>query len=80
MAHIGAPLIGDAAYGRHRGIKAYGAGETIIEATTLARKFSRQALHAASLGFEHPVTGEAIFAEAPLPPDMDELLAALRAM
>ena len=51
-----------------------------MEATTLARKFARQALHAASLGFVHPVTGEDVFAEAPLPADMAELLAALRAM
>ncbi|MEQ8558692.1 MAG: RluA family pseudouridine synthase [Henriciella sp.] len=80
MAHIGAPLIGDPTYARHRGIKAYGSGEAFIAATTLARKFDRQALHAASLGFVHPVTGEDIFAEAPLPDDMAELLAALRAM
>lgn len=80
MAHIGAPLIGDPTYGKNRGIKAYGTGDAFIEATTLARQFHRQALHAASLGFVHPVTGEDIFAEAPLPPDMDELLAALRAM
>lgn len=80
LAHIGAPLIGDPTYGRQRGIKAYGSGEAFIEATTLARKFERQALHAASLGFVHPVTGEDVFAEAPLPPDFAELLAALRAM
>lgn len=80
MAHIGAPLIGDPTYGKNRGIKAFGSGDRFIEATTLARSFERQALHAASLGFVHPVTGEDIFAEAPLPPDMDELLAALRAM
>ena len=80
LAHIGAPLIGDPTYGRQRGIKAYGSGEAFIEATTLARKFERQALHAASLGFVHPVTGEDVFAEAPLPADFAELLAALRAM
>ncbi|WP_300390425.1 RluA family pseudouridine synthase [Henriciella sp.] len=80
MAHIGAPLIGDPTYARYRGIKAYGSGEAFIAATTLARKFDRQALHAASLGFVHPVTGEDIFAEAPLPEDMAELLVALRAM
>ncbi|MCH2458270.1 MAG: RluA family pseudouridine synthase [Henriciella sp.] len=78
MAHIGAPLIGDPTYGRQRGIKAYGSGEAFIDATTRARQFDRQALHAASLGFVHPVTGEDVFAEAPLPPDMDGLLSALR--
>lgn len=80
MAHIGAPLIGDPTYGKHRGIKAYGAGEAFIEATTLARQFDRQALHAASLGFVHPVTGEDVFVEAPLPEDMAALLTALRRM
>ena len=80
MAHIGAPLIGDPTYGKHRGIKAYGAGEAFIEATTLARQFDRQALHAASLGFVHPVTGDDVFAEAPLPEDMAALLTALRRM
>lgn len=78
MAHIGAPLIGEPTYGRQRGIKAYGSGEAFIDATTRARQFDRQALHAASLGFVHPVTGENVFAEAPLPPDMDGLLSALR--
>ncbi|RIJ23585.1 RluA family pseudouridine synthase [Henriciella barbarensis] len=78
MAHIGAPLIGDPTYGRQRGIKAYGSGEAFIDATTRARQFDRQALHAASLGFVHPVTGDEVFAEAPLPPDMDGLLSALR--
>ena len=80
MAHIGAPLIGDQTYGKHRGIKAYGAGEAFIAATTLARQFDRQALHAASLGFVHPVTGADVFAEAPLPSDMAGLLAALKGM
>lgn len=80
LAHIGAPLIGDPTYGRNRGITAYGSGDAFLKAKTLAREFSRQALHAASLGFVHPVTGEDVFAEAPLPPDLEELLTALRAM
>jgi len=40
--------------------------------------FSRQALHAAVLGFEHPVSGETLRFEAALPKDMADLLAALR--
>jgi 23S rRNA pseudouridine1911/1915/1917 synthase len=40
--------------------------------------FSRQALHAYRLGFDHPVSGERLCFEAPLPPDMAELLATLR--
>ena len=38
------------------------------------RKFDRQALHAAYLGFSHPVTGEALSFETPLPADMLSLL------
>ena len=78
MAHRGCSLIGDPVYGRHRGIKAYGSGEAFDTATGLARKLTRQALHAASLGFTHPVTGESVFVETPLPPDMQALRAALQ--
>ena len=38
----------------------------------------RQALHAATLGFRHPVTDEALRFEAPLPPDMQAVLDILR--
>ena len=78
MAHLGCSLIGDPVYGRHRGIKAFGSGDAFDAATSLARKLTRQALHAASLGFVHPVTGEKVFAEAPLPVDMAEIRDALR--
>ena len=80
MAHIGAPLIGDPVYGRHRGIKAYGSGDAFVHATQTARAFPRQALHAATLGFVHPVTGDALRFEAPLPENMADLIAALEAM
>jgi 23S rRNA pseudouridine1911/1915/1917 synthase len=36
--------------------------------------FNRQALHAAVLGFEHPVTGESLRFEAPLPEDFETLI------
>jgi 23S rRNA pseudouridine1911/1915/1917 synthase len=69
MTHIGHPLIGDPAYGRAR----KGSGET-------AKKlgFARQALHAAHLGFIHPVTGEAVALNSALPADMRELIDELR--
>ncbi|MEM9277998.1 MAG: RNA pseudouridine synthase, partial [Pseudomonadota bacterium] len=38
--------------------------------------FRRQALHAAILGFDHPVTDEKLLFEAPLPDDFQQLLAA----
>ncbi|HCT91924.1 MAG TPA: RluA family pseudouridine synthase, partial [Lachnospiraceae bacterium] len=37
-------------------------------------RIKRQALHAAALDFDHPVTGEALHFEAPLPEDMMKLL------
>ncbi|MEM7459539.1 MAG: RluA family pseudouridine synthase [Pseudomonadota bacterium] len=80
MAHIGCSLIGDPVYARHRGIKATGRGEAFDEATQLARKLTRQALHAASLAFDHPVTGEHISGEAALPDDMQAVQSALRKM
>ena len=68
MAHLGHPLIGDPFYGRtkkeHRAIlKELG--------------FSRQALHAARLGFVHPASGDRLSFESALPSDMRELLDAL---
>ncbi|MCR9268716.1 MAG: RluA family pseudouridine synthase [Hyphomonadaceae bacterium] len=78
MAHLGCSLIGDPVYGRHRGIKASGRGPAFDEATSLARKLTRQALHAASLGFEHPISKQPIFVETPLPDDMARVRAALQ--
>jgi 23S rRNA pseudouridine1911/1915/1917 synthase len=74
LAHVGHGLIGDPVYGGRRKLSqaAVGAGG---QAAALA--FARQALHAATLGFDHPVTGERLRFEAPLPADMQALLAAL---
>ena len=49
-------------------------GEGAAEA---ANTFPRQALHAATLGFVHPVTGEELQFEAPLPADMASLVETL---
>jgi 23S rRNA pseudouridine1911/1915/1917 synthase len=76
LAHIGAPLIGDPLYGKQRGLKAEGPhGE---EADAAARAFPRQALHAAVLGFVHPITGEELRFESAMPADMQVLLSMLR--
>ena len=80
MAHIGAPLIGDPVYGRHKGITVHGQSDAHIAGTNAARAFPRQALHAAVLGFVHPITKEALRFEAPLPEDMSELIDALRSL
>ncbi len=71
MAHAGHGLIGDPVYGGRRklGEKAIG-----VKGAAAAKSFARQALHAAVLGFEHPVTGEDLRFEAPLPEDMAQLI------
>jgi 23S rRNA pseudouridine1911/1915/1917 synthase len=81
MAHIGCPLIGDPVYGKTRGIRV--ADGDVADAPKLetarqcARAFERQALHAAVLAFEHPVTGKRLRFDAPLPEDMQRLKTAL---
>ena len=68
-ASIGHPLLGDPAYGR-----------TPKQLRPLLERlgFERQALHAAELGFVHPITGENIRFSSDLPPDMAELIDQLR--
>ncbi len=69
---LGHPILCDALYGRGElRWPPAGAGEG-------APVIARQALHAARLAFPHPITGEALQLEAPLPADMEALLAALR--
>ncbi len=75
MAHAGHGLVGDPVYGGRRKLPARCLPEAAGEAV---RAFPRQALHAAVLGFEHPVTGRMMRFEAPLPEDFDRLLALLR--
>jgi 23S rRNA pseudouridine1911/1915/1917 synthase len=69
MAHIGHPLVGDPVYGRAR---------KPLSDLLKARNFMRQALHAAHLGFIHPVTGNTIALDSTLPADMQELIDELR--
>jgi 23S rRNA pseudouridine1911/1915/1917 synthase len=74
MKHIGHPLFNDERYG----------GNEILRGTTSAkyRQFikncfeicPRQALHAKTLGFVHPTTGEKMYFNSELPQDMQQLL------
>jgi 23S rRNA pseudouridine1911/1915/1917 synthase len=68
MASIGHPLLGDPVYGRPRP----GQREVLLRLG-----FKRQALHAAELGFIHPVSKENLSFHSPLPSDIQELLGAL---
>jgi 23S rRNA pseudouridine1911/1915/1917 synthase len=68
MAHIGCHLLGDPVYGSKRGRLL---GSAICD--PFLREFRRQALHAAILGFDHPVTGKHLRFESELPADMKAL-------
>ena len=68
MASIGHPLVGDPVYGR--------SGKTHVKILNRLQ-FHRQALHAAELGFTHPVTKRRLSFSSPVPSDMQELFNAL---
>jgi 23S rRNA pseudouridine1911/1915/1917 synthase len=74
MSYLQHPLVGDTAYGGRARIPK-GASQELID---MIRGFDRQALHAAMLRFEHPVTGEVMEFHAPIPDDMIALSQALR--
>ncbi len=74
LAHLGHALVGDQVYGGRQ-------WRTLADPRVAAacREFPRQALHAWRLTVAHPVAGHPMTFEAPLPPDMEALLATLRA-
>ena len=63
-AHLGHPIVGDVTYSRCRKLPIDLAG---------------QALHAVQLGLNHPISGERLVFEAPLPEPFERLLTVLRA-
>jgi 23S rRNA pseudouridine1911/1915/1917 synthase len=65
LAEIGHPVVGDRVYRPYK-------------APRFPIPIRRQALHAQRLGFVHPITGESVSVEAPVPADLDGLLASLR--
>ena len=67
MASLGHALLGDPVYGRA------GAHKKLLDRLA----FRRQALHAAGLGFVHPIDNQSMSFESALPPDMQELFTAL---
>ena len=74
MSYAGHGLLGDQTYGGKRRLppKIFG------ESAEVGNTFPRQALHAATLGFAHPVTGELLEFTSPLPTDLEALLDSLR--
>jgi 23S rRNA pseudouridine1911/1915/1917 synthase len=72
MDSIGCPIIGDTTYGDFSNLPA-----RLREA---AKRLGRQALHAASLSFTHPISGERLSFSAALPEDLATLIAEFRAV
>ncbi len=70
LSHIGFPIVGDPEYGGRRRLPA-GASPELVAAL---EGFKRQALHAARLKLEHPVSGRDMEWEAPVPGDMAGLI------
>jgi len=75
LTERGWPVIGDAVYGTHR-------MQTIKDPVLKSqlKSFDRHALHAAQLSFVHPQKGERMVFTAPMPPDMENLCNAFRAV
>jgi 23S rRNA pseudouridine1911/1915/1917 synthase len=74
MAHLKHPIIGDPLYGGPLKLPK-GASDNLIAAL---RGFKRQALHAETLEFVHPIGGQPVRCSAPMPDDMQALVRALR--
>jgi 23S rRNA pseudouridine1911/1915/1917 synthase len=71
LAHIGAPCLGDRLYGA-------GAPAPAVKAAIERAGLARQALHAAVLGFTHPITGEPLRFETDPPADLARIEAELQ--
>lgn len=83
--HIGAPLLGDPLYGGTASATAAalvraGNGKAQAQAFADSLPADRPCLHAAELGFTHPVTGEELLFAAPPPADFQAVLKALTAL
>jgi 23S rRNA pseudouridine1911/1915/1917 synthase len=74
LAHIGFPIVGDPVYGGRR--RALAGADPALQAAL--EGFRRQALHAQSLRFDHPMTGKSVTFEGPVPADLERLLQQLR--
>jgi len=78
FSHKGHPVFGDGTYGGRRKALLGIAPEHRRSAAEGLRTIGRQALHARTLRFRHPRTGDGISVEAPPPEDMKNLLGFLR--
>lgn len=74
MTHIGHPLFSDIRYGGDKILRGERSGSYQKFVNNCFDTCPRQALHARTLGFVHPKTGEEMFFSAPIPPDMEALI------
>lgn len=74
MTHTGHPLFADARYGGDKILRGERSGAYRKFIADCMEACPRQALHARTLGFVHPVTGEDMFFTAPIPDDMQRLI------
>jgi len=78
FSHLNRPVLGDPDYGgRHKWLRGIMPEDRRIGRELLAL-IDRQALHAASLAFVHPVTNDRIAVKSQLPEDIERLLGHLR--
>ena len=75
MQYLGHPIFNDAAYGGDQIVKGQQFSKYKAFVANCFRLMPRQALHAYSLGFVHPVTKKEMYFEAPLPSDFQQVLA-----
>ncbi len=75
LSSIGMPLLGDKTYGKQKPSLLQNFNDTQKE---VIASFSRQALHAVELGFQHPVSKKELFFSRPMPQDMEDLLNCLK--
>ncbi len=75
LQHIGHPVVGDAVYGGERRALNDADAPPVKQALT---RLKRQALHARTVKFEHPITHESLIFSAPKPAGMQRLVQALR--
>lgn len=74
MSHLGHPLFADARYGGDKILRGEPSGTYRRFVANCFEICPRQALHAMTLGFTHPATGERMHFEAPIPDDMTQLI------
>ena len=74
MKYLGHPLFNDAPYGGDRILKGTSFNKYKSFVENCFRMLPRQALHAQTLGFVHPATGETLRFSAPIPPDMQSVI------